>query len=74
MPTPERHQLTLSQLAEFDDLLTDSLVDRVSLPIRIVHLRRRALAHWEWVVLETDRLLCGRVCLSRCITGLRFGR
>ncbi|KAI5857572.1 hypothetical protein BZA05DRAFT_346901 [Tricharina praecox] len=29
MPTPERHQLTLSQLAEFDDLLTDSLVDRV---------------------------------------------
>jgi len=29
MPTPERHQLTLGQLAEFDDLLTDSLIDRV---------------------------------------------
>jgi histone-lysine N-methyltransferase SUV420H len=29
MPTPERYQLTLGQLAEFDDLLTDSLVDRV---------------------------------------------
>lgn len=28
-PLPERQQLTLSQLAEFDDLLTDALVDRV---------------------------------------------
>lgn len=38
MPTPERHHLSLAQLAEFDDLLTDSLVDRVSIfVIQISH-------------------------------------
>lgn len=30
MARPAKYQLTLSQLAEFDDLLTDALVDRVS--------------------------------------------
>lgn len=37
MARPVKYQLTLSQLAEFDDLLTDALVDRVctshSLPL-----------------------------------------
>lgn len=32
MARPGKYQLSLSQLAEFDDLLTDALVDRVCTP------------------------------------------